>query len=194
MATTHERDAPGGFEDFGLKTSDLRCATVGRSRGARPSHEPDGSIALVWLVGRRKRQRLRRNGGHVPPAGKGRGGADANGSARGRLDAQDAAIALARRDGRYPDQAPRSAGEADRADQGGRVARAASAAPPGTAARRRANRAAHRPRQPGGLCEERWRREQDAPERNLPIVEGADGRDGALCARGSTVGSMRRAR
>ena len=59
----------------------------------------------MWLTGRRKRQRLRRNGGHVPPAGKGRGGADANGSARGRLDAQDADETAGAGAGRYPDQA-----------------------------------------------------------------------------------------
>ena len=37
--------------------------------------------------------------------------------------------------------------------------------------RARANRAPHRPRQPSGLCAERWRSEADAPEGNLPIVE-----------------------
>ena len=42
---------------------------------------------------------------HVPTAGKGRGRADANGSARGRLDAQDAAETAVYGAGRYSDQA-----------------------------------------------------------------------------------------
>ena len=42
---------------------------------------------------------------HVPTAVKGRGKADANGSARGRLDAQDAAETAGAGAGRYSDQA-----------------------------------------------------------------------------------------
>ena len=49
---------------------------------------------------------------HVPTAGKGRGKADANGSARGRLDAQDAAETAVYGAGRYSDQA-RHPGAAD---------------------------------------------------------------------------------
>ena len=59
----------------------------------------------------------------VPTAGKGRGGADANGSARGRLDAQDAAETAGAGAGRYSDQA-RHPVAADGLRRPGRTSRA----------------------------------------------------------------------
>jgi hypothetical protein len=74
-------------------------------RDASPYRVPNVYFARVWLIGRRKRERLRRIKRHVPTADKGRGKADANGSARGRLDAQDAAETAGAGAGRYSDQA-----------------------------------------------------------------------------------------
>ena len=78
---------------------------MGGSAGRETYRGPNVRVARVWLIGRRKRERLRRIKRHVPTADKGRGRADANGSARGRLDAQDAAETAVYGAGRYSDQA-----------------------------------------------------------------------------------------
>ena len=103
-----------------MGTRDLPWAA---RRDASPYRGPSVRVARVWLIGRRKRERLRRIKQHVPTADKGRGKADANGSARGRLDAQDAAETAVYGAGRYSDQA-RHPVAADGLRRPGRTSRA----------------------------------------------------------------------
>ena len=152
-----------------MGTRDLPWAA---RRDASPYHVPSVRVARVWLIGRRKRERLRRIKQHVPTADKGRGKADANGSARGRLDAQDAAETAGAGAGRYSDQARHPV-----AADGLRRPRTDESRGPRAERRREPQDADvptvadNAPAQPSGLCEEGRRREQDAPERNLLIVE-----------------------
>ena len=107
----------------------------------------------------------------TPIARKGRGGTDARESARGRLDAPDAAGAEAMGDGRYPDRARRpAAADGWRGHKAGRVARVASAvtarpvgAPVPTVAENGPE--AERPSRRGAA------RNATMPERNLTIAE-----------------------
>ena len=155
-------------------SADIARAAASTPRFAQGRHTCAKMVRSAWMaqIERCKRQRLRR---HSANSAGGMGGADhgaradfAPGCARRR----EAALQGAGREGApyRPSHARRIRGWiAHRGEK--RNPRWRSGEPSQSRQRARANRAPHRPRQPSGLCAERWRSEADAPEGNLPIVE-----------------------
>ena len=150
----------------------VHLAPLAWVRRADALRVPSVRFARVWLIGRRKRERLRRINRACADSGQ---GARQSGCERER--ARTAGCARRRRNGGgwrrevfRPSQTPRC---------GGWIAQTRTDESRGPRAERRREPqdadvptvADNAPAQPSGLCEEGRRREQDAPERNLLIVE-----------------------